>query len=264
MSAISHSSISSRLAPVSNTLVNHMTSQYPSTITDYYISQDTGLTSPVKHVTQNSEHCDQDLSTIPQLDGNISVCSSSYEENKNVVCGPKEKGEVCNGNNEETTGLHNLPSFGVANLRSFLPRVKSVIEKMKNEDINVLLVSEIWEDTNNNIGGEVEKMYETEGLQLVTSGARLSGKRGGGAGIIVDTRYFSVECLDIQVPKSLEVKWALLRPKQSDEVKFQQIIVCSFYYPPKCKKQMQILDHLTSTSHLLLTKFPTAALALGG
>ena len=36
------------------------------------------------------------------------------------------------------------------------------------------------------------------------------------------------------------------------------------YYPPSSKKNRKIIDHLVSTSHFLLSKYPDAALFIGG
>ena len=128
---------------------------------------------------------------------------------------------------------------------------------MKNENIHVLLVNEVWEGEAN-FAPVTEKMFEIEGYEVVTSEARLSGKS-----IIDDTRYFTLKSLHITVPNKLEVKWSLLRPKDKSGP-FSQIVLCSFYYPLKINKQKQILDHITETTHQLLTKYPEADCAIGG
>ena len=97
---------------------------------------------------------------------------------------------------------------------------------MKNENIHVLLVNEVWEGEAN-FAPVTEKMFEIEGYEVVTSEARLSGKS-----IIDDTRYFTLKSLHITVPNKLEVKWSLLRPKDKSGP-FSQIVLCSFYYPLK-------------------------------
>lgn len=159
-----------------------------------------------------------------------------------------------------------LPVIATSNLRSFKPRVNSVVEKIKNEDIDVLLVNEVWESAkNNHFQGEIKRIYEMEGLKYISCGARPSGKRGGGAGIIVNVKNFSLESLDVHVPNNLEVKWGLVRPKsQNEATKFREIIACSFYNPPNSKKQSKLLDHLIGTTHQLLVKHPKAAYVIGG
>ena len=57
--------------------------------------------------------------------------------------------------------------------------------------------------------------------------------------------------------------WGLVRPKKS-AVTVREIIVAAFYSPPKSKKNSQLLDHLMSTTHFLLAKYPNAGVVLGG
>ena len=112
---------------------------------------------------------------------------------------------------------------------------------------------------------EITRIFQTEGLKYISCGARPSGKRGGGAGIIVDTSNFSLEELNVNVPNNLEVKWGLMRPKSShNSPEFRETIVCSFYNPPKSKKHDKLLDHLIGTIHQMLKKFPKAAYVIGG
>ena len=54
-----------------------------------------------------------------------------------------------------------------------------------------------------------------------------------------------------------------MRPKKVSQ-RIKEIIVCAFYSPPKSKKNPLLLDHLISTTHFLLTKYPNAGIILGG
>ena len=96
---------------------------------------------------------------------------------------------------------------------------------MRNEEIQVLLINEVWEpEHNKSFQMELQKLYEMKGLKIVTCGARPNGKRDGGAGVVVDCRAFTLEELGIKVPKNLEVRWILLRPKKMNkETKFKEI-----------------------------------------
>ena len=138
--------------------------------------------------------------------------------------------------NERIRSSANIPVVAVANTRSLLPKLNSIIEKIENEAIDVTLVCEVWEKTgkrNRNFQNRTEEMMEMRGLKYISCGARPSGKRGGGAAIIVDTTKFSLERLDVQVPNNLEVQWGLVRPKEIlQSTKFKESIFCSFYSPP--------------------------------
>ena len=43
----------------------------------------------------------------------------------------------------------------------------------------------------------------------------------------------------------------------------KDIIVASFYSPPKSRKKSKLLDHILTTLHVLLTKYPRAGIIIG-
>ena len=161
-----------------------------------------------------------------------------------------------------------LPVVAVANVRSLLPKMNSFIEKFENEEIEVCLISEVWEKQgkkNQHFQARVEETMELKGFKYISCGARPSGKRGGGAAILADMRKFTMEKLDINVPNNLEVQWAMVRPKQVlPSTKYREMIFCSFYSPPRSRKHRVLLDHLVSATHALMARYPGAAVYLGG
>ena len=160
--------------------------------------------------------------------------------------------------NQRVNMSSELPVIAVANARSFLPKLKSTVEKFQNEGLSILLIYEIWEKTgkkNLYFQARMEEMLQMDGLKYISCGSRPSGKRGGGEAILIDTRKYSIENLDINIPHNLEVQWAIVRPKElSQNSKFKEYIVCSFYSPPASKKNKKLLDHLISTTHTLLAR----------
>ena len=62
---------------------------------------------------------------------------------------------------------------------------------------------------------KIVEMLEMEGLKYISCGARPSGKRGGGAGMIVNMKKFSLDDLEVNVPHNLEAKWGIMRPKKT-------------------------------------------------
>ena len=54
-----------------------------------------------------------------------------------------------------------------------------------------------------------------------------------------------------------------MRPKKTT-AKIKEFIVAAFYSPPNSKKNSKLLDHLISTVHYLLSKYPNAGVILGG
>ena len=76
----------------------------------------------------------------------------------------------------------------MANVRSLLPKLISLVEKVENEKIDMTLLVEVWEKAgkkNRSFPTKTEEVMEMKGLKYISCGARPSGKRGGGAAILV-------------------------------------------------------------------------------
>ena len=56
---------------------------------------------------------------------------------------------------------------------------------------------------------------------------------------------------------------AISNNNNNNNSKYSLFIICSFYSPPSSKKHRKLLDHLVSTTHALLAKYPRAAVILG-
>ena len=65
------------------------------------------------------------------------------------------------------------------------------------------------------------------------------------------------------IPYNLEVVWGLVRPKQIT-TNIKEMIVAASYSPPNSKKNDKLIDHLMTTTHYLLSKYPKARLFIGG
>ena len=159
-----------------------------------------------------------------------------------------------------------LPTIAATNTRSIGPKIRNFAEDMIQRQITVCLVSETWEKQTQSrkFKNEIERIFELSGLKFISC-PRPTNKRGGGAAIVVDTAKFSCERLNIVVPGNLECVWAILRPKNvTKSTQFKEIILCAFYSPPKSRKNAKLLDHLISTLHLLLTKYPSCGWVAGG
>ena len=150
--------------------------------------------------------------------------------------------------NQRVNMSSELPVIAVANARSFLPKLKSTVEKFQNEGLSILLISEIWEKTGKNnlyFQARMEEVLQMDELKYISCGSRSSGNRGGGAAILIDTRKYSIENLDINIPHNLEVQWTIVRPKElSQNSKFKEYIVCSFYSPRQQEEEAAGLPHL--------------------
>ena len=124
------------------------------------------------------------------------------------------------------------------------------------------ILSEVWEKVNcKKHQHAIEQMLRIDGLKYISTPR--TTKRGGGAAIVVNLEKFTLEKIEVGNPDKLEVIWGLIRPKVNGG-RIREIICAAFYSPPKSKKNPLLLDHLMSTTHHLLTKYPSAGLVLGG
>ena len=196
-------------------------------------------------------------SNIEQLDGNVSINSMENEiRSRTFKPNKPDKFKIA----------HDLPIVASYNLRSLKPKLNSLKNDILERNIQISFLQEIWEqDDDKHFQLEVEKMLEIEGLQYHSAPRpkNSKGKSYGGAAIIVNNRRFSSEKLNIFVPNCLEVVWSLVKPK-AQGAGYRKIITCSFYSPPKKKKNAKMADHIVTTLHMLLSKYPESAIILGG
>ena len=156
-----------------------------------------------------------------------------------------------------------LPIIAVSNLRSLIPKIGNFVQDMKERDIGVNLLSEIWEKPRKRKHRfKIDQMLHMEGLKYIST-PRPPARRGGGAAIVAPTSKFNLEKIDISIPHNLEICWGMLRPKSEQLMQVKEIIVASFYSPPKSRKKSKLLDHILTTLHVLLTKYPRAGIIIG-
>ena len=130
--------------------------------------------------------------------------------------------------------------------------------------IQLCLLSKIWEKKGKKKHiSEVEKMFELDGLKYIST-PRSFNRRGGGCALVVNIEKYSVEKVDeVHIPKSLEVVYGIVRPKLVAS-KFKEIIAVAFYSPPNSRMKNHLMDHIISTCHFLLSKYPEAGIVIGG
>ena len=155
-----------------------------------------------------------------------------------------------------------LPALAAYNMRSLFPKVKNLCLDINEREIGIACLSEIWEKSESvEHQLKTEEMLEMNSLEYISNPRR--GKRGGGTAIIANTKYCTVEKIHISPPQPLEVTWALVKPL-SQTAKFKNIIVASFYAPPRTRKSAELLEHLTCNTQLLLLKYPNAGIVIAG
>ena len=218
---------------------------------------------------------DEPYQTIPVLETRRSLLQTNYlqlspspppwyDEYKPRVIDPRQSNvnRITIRRDNRLMMTDSLSILSVSNLRSLWPKLNNFKNDMIMRDISCAMLSEVWEKSNcKKQQFELEKMLNMDGLKYIST-PRMT-KRGGGAAIVVSLKKFSLEKIEVLNPDKVEVVFGLLRPKKTTS-NIKEIIIAAFYSPPKSRKNPLLLDHLLSTSLYLLSKYPNAALVLGG
>ena len=185
-----------------------------------------------------------------------------YEEHIPNRAGSKKDNIITISRDNRQVIGESLPIISVSNLRSLGPKLNNYKTDLIEREISVSLICEVWEKVGcRRQSYQIEKMLHLNGLKYISTPR--TGKRGGGAAIVVNLQQFSLEKIQVNNPYNLEVVWGLMRPKKTT-ASIKEFIVGSFYSPPHSKKNSKLLDHLLSTVHFLLSKYPNAGVILGG
>ena len=156
-----------------------------------------------------------------------------------------------------------LPKVLNYNMRSFFSKIGNFSEDMLERSGDAAFLTEVWEKKENKKHQrKLEKMLEMAGIQYIST-PRPGAQRGGGAAIAIRTKNFTISKLNVMIPKSVEAVWGLLKPKIVTE-KISKIIVCSFYSPPRSRKNGALIDHLTVTLQSLLKDHSAAGIIISG
>ena len=156
-----------------------------------------------------------------------------------------------------------LPRISSYNMRSLMPKLNSFSIDMLDRNTDLSFLTEIWQKAENKRHQfKIEELYEMKGLKYIST-PRPGNRRGGGAALVVNTERFSISKLNISQPKSLEIVWGLMKPREVTG-RIKSIIACCFYCPPKSKKKTALIDHMTLTLQSLLNTFPNAAVLISG
>ena len=156
-----------------------------------------------------------------------------------------------------------LPNLMVTNHRSIFPKFNSLIDELIECEMHLGLHYEIWEvKEKKEHKNKIEEAFELHGI-LYISNPR-PNRRGGGAAItLCDFRnQFILSKLPICVPPDLEVCWGLIKPRSPGSIK--EIIICSFYSPPRSRKKTKLVEHITVNYFMLKSSFPNSAFIGGG
>ena len=156
-----------------------------------------------------------------------------------------------------------LPKIVTYNVRSLIPKIRSVAADILERESDLIFLTEIWQkEDDKKHQYKIEELLELDGIKYIST-PRTGARRGGGAALAVRLENFSITKLNISIPKSLEVVWGLIKPKIPN-TKISTIIACSFYSPPKSRKNSALIDHLTITLQGLLKTHSNAGIIISG
>ena len=157
----------------------------------------------------------------------------------------------------------NLPAFTVYNMRSLWSKINNLAEDIIERAVDISFLSEVWEKKENPKHQScIEEMLELKGISYIST-PRPGARRGGGTAIAACPEKFSLVKLHIEIPRSVEVVWGLLRPKKVVG-RLSKIILCSFYCPPRSKKKNILIDHISIVLNTLKVEHPDAATIIAG
>ena len=157
----------------------------------------------------------------------------------------------------------NMPIFTVYNMRSLWSKINNLAEDILERSVDISFLSEVWEKKEKlSHQASIEEMLEMKGISYIST-PRPGLRRGGGAAIAACPKNFSLVKLHIEIPKCLEVVWGLLRPNKVIG-KLRKIILCSFYSPPRSKKNKSLIDHIAMVLNKLKSEHPDAATIIAG
>ena len=131
---------------------------------------------------------------------------------------------------------------------------------MRMRSINCILASESWEKSaSKKVQKEVERLFEMEGLRMISKARKY--RRGSSVCILADISKVSIKPLEIPTG-NLEIIWALIKLHEESIIK--EIIVFSFYMPPRSRMKTKMTDHIVTTLHQLLTVYRGAGIMGAG
>ena len=160
-----------------------------------------------------------------------------------------------------------LPKITLYNMRSIWSKLKNKANDMKERSASISIINELWmKEEDKEQEDALKEIHEMDNVKAIVN-PRKRKKRGGGVGFLQmeDDEDFSLEKVDVNIPKNLETLWAILRLKRGTG-QLSKIILCSFYCPPLATKKTkdELITHIIETVHKLKLKYPAAGVIIAG
>ena len=148
----------------------------------------------------------------------------------------------------------NLPIIANINPRSVYNKVNEFHTFVKEEEVDVIFMSESWEREEKTLS----EIINLEHHDIVANVFQRKGK-GGRPAIIANKNKFVVQNLTntlINIKWGVEVVWCLLTPiNATSRSKIQHIACASVYCKPGSKSKTDLHDHIAEAYSILSTKY---------
>ena len=199
---------------------------------------------------------DEGSTRILQCDGNDSISSSS---SLSSLASSSSSSSI----HQVEDQFSALPKIYSANARSVFPKFDDLIKKLLNHTIDVVQISETWQDVNKKEHNDKIDVLENKFGYKWHSFARpkyrdngtITG--GGGSAVLVNQRNFTSSTIeDIVVPQNIEIIWVKVIPKHKSDIKM--FIFCGIYSKPYSKTKTALNDHIAANFHLLKMRYEGA------
>ena len=140
------------------------------------------------------------------------------------------------------------------NPRSLYNKIDEFHELVKEEELDVIFLSESWER-------EHLPLDQIINLEEYTVISNVSQRKevGGRPAIIANKKKYQVQNVTntlIQIPWGVEAVWCVLTPTNvTHDSKVQKIACCAFYSKPDSRKKSLFLDHISDAFNILSLKY---------
>ena len=205
-----------------------------------------------------------DISDLCQLDGNISLESTTVGEPIKVHISDRQKTSQPQERLppvRKTLLRHSMISQSMAlptimnlNPRSIYNKTEDFKLLIDQYDFDCIFMSESWEREKFSL----KELLCLENYEIVMN-VHQREARGGKPAILVKTDHYFVKNLTpdvITVPAGVEAAWALIMPKnKNSKNKIKSIALCSLYFSKKFTKKIEIYDHIATSYNILMSKY---------
>ena len=148
----------------------------------------------------------------------------------------------------------NLPTICNLNPRSVYNKCDEFHTFVKEEQVDLLLMSESWEREYLTL----DEIVKLEDHTIISNVSQRTGM-GGRPAIFANNKKFEVQNVTntlVQIPWGVEAVWCVLTPKNvTNDSQIQKIACCAVYCKPSSKKKTLLLDHIADAYNVLGKKY---------